>query len=124
MFIVNNNDWSIFLTRGDIAFIELNGKLAETDDYEFKSGDVVRFRVMEKGKCDVIVLSKDVEVTKPSLSVTIALSSEDTRIGEPINKPKDYWYEVELNPDTRPQTMIGYDTAGPKIFRLYPEGVD
>lgn len=36
----------------------------------------------------------------------------------------DYWYEVELNPETEAQTIIGYDEDGPKIFRLYPEGDD
>lgn len=42
-----------------------------------------------------------------------------------VNKPTDFWYEVELNPDTAPQTIIGYDKeTGAKIFRLYPEGGD
>ena len=55
-------------------------------------------------------------------SVTINLTKEDTKIAEIINKPVDYWYEIEMNPDTEPQTIIGYDEDGEKIFRLYPEG--
>jgi hypothetical protein len=51
------------------------------------------------------------------------LSKEDTKIGKKVNKPVDYWYEVELNPDTYPQTIVGYDEDGAKIFKLYPEGV-
>ena len=61
-------------------------------------------------------------VLQPTDLVTISLSSTDTRIGEIINKPVDYWYEIELNPDTTPQTIIGYDADGPKILKLFPEG--
>ena len=56
--------------------------------------------------------------------VEIYLTEEDTKIGEVISKPKDYWYEVELNPDEEPQTIIGYDEDGAKIFKLFPEGDD
>ena len=54
----------------------------------------------------------------------ISLNKEDTTIGDIINTPIDYWYEVQLNPETNPQTIIGYDENGAKIFRLYPEGVE
>ena len=57
-------------------------------------------------------------------SVRIRLRREDTKIGDIIHKPVKYWYEVELNPDTEPQTIVGYDDDGPKIFTLYPEGAD
>lgn len=123
MFVINA-DKSIYLTRGDIAAIEVSANTEENTQYIFKSGDVVRFRVTEKGRLDEMVLSKDVIVENESTVVTINLDSSDTKIGELINKPKDYWYEVELNPETLPQTFIGYDANGPKIFRLFPEGED
>ena len=50
------------------------------------------------------------------------LSKTDTKIGEVINKPTDYWYEVEVNPHTNPQTIIGYGEEGAAIFKLFPEG--
>jgi hypothetical protein len=56
--------------------------------------------------------------------VEIFLGEEDTKIGEVISKPKDYWYEVELNPFDHPQTIIGYDEDGAKVFKLFPEGDD
>ena len=121
MFIVNN-DKSIYITRGDIATLEVSANLSDNETYEFKIGDVVRFKVFEKKKCDSIALTKDVRVLAPTDLVTISLSSADTRIGEIINKPVDYWYEIELNPDTTPQTIIGYDADGPKILKLFPEG--
>ena len=119
-----NDDKSIHLTRGDIAVIEVGASSSETEDYTFKTGDIVRIRVFEKNHHENVVIQKDVTVESETTSVDISLYKEDTKIGELINKPKDYWYEVELNPDTSPQTIIGYDAGGPKLFRLYPEGGD
>ena len=123
MFTIND-DKSIYLTRGDIAVIEVEASSTNDEPYTFKVGDIVRFSVFEKGSYDQIVIKKDVSVEKESLTVDISLYKEDTKIGDLINKPKDYWYEIELNPETYHQTIIGYDTRGPKIFRLYPEGND
>ncbi len=92
--------------------------------HKFESGDVIRFKVMEKKGCDNVVMSKDFIVESPTYNVNISLNREDTRIGEVFSKPKDYWYEIELNPETVPRTIIGYDEYGPKVFRLYPEGGD
>lgn len=117
-------DMCIHLTRGDVAVIDLGARAAEGVWHTFQAGDVVRFRVTEKKRCDMVVLQKDFVVAASSPSVEITLTSEDTRIGEVIHKPKDYWYEVEVNPETAPQTIIGYDKSGPKVFRLYPEGDD
>lgn len=118
-----NQDASIFLTRGDIANIVVNVNDSGGEPYRFAKGDIVRFMVFEKNACNCVVLCKSVEVTEETTSVEIYLTGSETRIGEAINKPKDYWYEVELNPDTQPQTIIGYDEDGAKIFRLFPEGV-
>lgn len=123
MFVINP-DQSIHLTRGDIACIEVSAGMFENEDYTFQIGDVVRFKVFEKNRCDNIVLVKDVVVTEEALAVDISLVSSETRIGEIIHRPKDFWYELEINPDTAPRTIIGYDSSGPKIFRLYPEGDD
>lgn len=123
MFTINS-DLSIYLTRGDVATIEISAKMSEEENYTFQIGDIVRFKVFVKNRCDNVVLVKDVVVDKETTSVDVCLMTEDTKIGDLIHKPKDYWYEVEVNPDTSPQTIIGYDQTGPKIFRLYPEGDD
>ena len=119
MFVIND-DLTIECTRGDAATFSVGAVVGGTA-YSFRVGDVVRFSVSERKDCSVVVLRKDVEVTEETDSVEIELTSEDTRIGEVISKPVDYWYEVELNPDTKPQTIIGYDKDGAKVFKLYPE---
>ena len=122
--LVIHDDNSIYLTRGDIASIQITALNSSGEEYMFKSGDIVRFSIFEKGHYDNLVLRSDVEVTAETKFVNINLSGNDTKIGELINKPKPYWYEVELNPDTAPQTIIGYDNNGPKILTLFPEGVE
>lgn len=117
-------DKTIHLTRGDIAVLEITSKLNKTEDLVFQVGDIVRFSICQYGKFDQVVLRKEVEIAEDTTVAVINLTKTDTKIGDVIHKPKDYWYEVELNPDTMPQTLIGYDTAGPKVFRLYPEGDD
>ena len=119
-----DEDKTIHLTRGDVAPIEVNAEEESGSAHVFQSGDIVRFKVFEKKDCENIVLQKDVTVTGETTVVDVFLDGEDTKIGEVINKPKDYWYEVEKNPDTYPQTILGYDEDGPKVLRLYPEGSD
>lgn len=122
MFVLNE-DLSIYATRGDIVFFSVS---AEEDGvpYKFKAGDVVRIKVFGKKDAASVVLEKDFPVTEETESVEILLTKEDTKIGEVISKPRDYWYEVELNPLSNPQTIIGYDEDGAKVFKLFPEGAD
>lgn len=116
-----NEDKSIYLTRGDVAVIKVT---ANGGEYTFTVDEIVRFNVFEKKDCGHVVLKKDVKVQEETKEVAICLEKEDTKIGELISKPKDYWYEIELNPDTEPQTIVGYDKDGPKVLRLFPEGDD
>lgn len=119
-------DKTICLTRGDIASIVTSAKqkVGSQDGipYTFAMGDVVRLSVFKKRDCQSVVLQKDAIAQEETEAITINLTKEDTKIGDPINKPVDYWYEIVLNPDTAPVTIIGYDAYGEKIFRLYPEG--
>jgi hypothetical protein len=122
MFTVND-DLSIYATRGDIVFFSV-----EAEDngrpYKFKAGDVVRIKIFGKKDAETVVLQKDFPVEAETENVEIYLTEQDTKIGDVISKPKDYWYEVELNPFTNPQTIIGYDEDGAKVFKLFPEGGD
>jgi hypothetical protein len=116
-----SEDMTINITRGDSAAISIGASLNGTT-YEFKANDVVRFKVFAKKNCDDVVLKKDVRVISPTRTVEVSFDKEDTKIGDVISKPVEYWYEVELNPDTKPQTIIGYDDDGAKVFKLFPEG--
>lgn len=120
-----NDDLSIYATRGDIVAFTVTATDEHSGDaYVFQPGDVVRIKIYGKKDAESVALQKDFPVTEASEIVPIFLSEEDTKIGEVISKPTDYWYEVELNPDTNPQTIIGYDEDGAKVFKLFPEGAD
>lgn len=114
---------TMHVTRGDTAIFGVTAS-AGSVGYVFQTGQTVRFTVMAKKDCGRVLLKKDITVAAGSTEVTVTLTGEDTRIGDVISKPVDYWYEIELDPDTAPQTLVGYDEDGPKIFRLYPEGGD
>ena len=124
MFIINE-DKSICITRGDIGVITVRAKNSSQEPYIFQPTDVVRLRVYEKNHHELVVFHKNAaQIDVESETVFIHLTKEDTKLGEIINKPKEYWYEIELNPDESPQTIVGYDTKGPKLFKLFPEGAD
>lgn len=119
MFKIRKNEISI--NRGDIASIKLKIPMEE-GFYEFQPDDVITFGVYEPNKYHKeAVILKEIVVEEPTEKVTIELTSEDTRIGELINEPIPYWYEIQLNHE---QTIIGYDDKGAKYFNLYPEGSD
>jgi hypothetical protein len=118
-----NDDLSIFVTRGDAVVFNLHATTDKGETYIFKPEDVVRIKIMERKGCEDVVFQKVFVVEEETDTVEISLSGEETTIGSVISKPTDYWYEVELNPFTIPQTIIGYDDEdGAKIFKLFPEG--
>lgn len=115
MYVVND-DLSIYCTRGDYCHIPVQ--------HQFQAGDKVRFKAFRKKDCNTVVIQRDFTVETAADTFVISLTGTDTKIGEVISKPVDYWYEVELNPETNPQTIIGYDDEGAKVFKLFPEGKD
>lgn len=116
-----DSEKKIHLTRGDSGTIVITAQNNNGSDHEFQIGDVIRLKVMEKKDVTNVVLTKDITVTEASTSIDMGLNSEETRIGEYINSPVTYWYEIELNPDTNSTTIIGYDEDGAKELVLYPE---
>ena len=88
----------------------------------FASGDVIRFKVFKNKECHCVEIQKDFKAEEGATGVMVSLTSDDTTIGEIINEYVDYWYEIELNPDTNSKTIVGFDSKGAKIFRLFPEG--
>lgn len=89
-------------------------------DYVFKEGDIVSFGVYEAKKMDKEpVLYKEFEAIAGETIVEINITAEEMKIGDYINKEKEYWYEIELNNE---ETTTGYDRDEAKILILYPEG--
>lgn len=115
MFKITGN--TIYLTRGDTCTIGMSLK-----DYIFQPGDIIEFKVYAENELNKApVLSQTVVVDTECESVDIELPSEKTKIGDIVNEPVEYWYEIELNGN---QTPFCYDENGPKILMLYPEGAD
>jgi hypothetical protein len=110
---------TIMINRGDVLNLTLTIKDDE-DTYTFQVGDTIKFSVYGKNALNLDpVLTKTITIDAETTTAEINLSSADTKIGEYLNKPIDYWYEVELNGQ---YTVIGYDESGAKIFKLFPEG--
>ena len=86
-------------------------------------GDITEKNIFDKKECSSIFLKKDIVIEKETTNAKIQLTSAETKIGELITKPVDYWYEIVLNPDTAPQTIVGY-LDNPTIFQLLPESGD
>lgn len=120
-----NEDNSIYATRGDIVFFTVSAEdEASGDPIVFYPGDVLRMKVYGKKDAENVVMQKYFPITEETEEVEIFLTAEDTKFGMVISKPTDYWYEIELNPDTDPQTIIGYTEDGATVFKLFPEGAD
>lgn len=126
------NGTEIHLTRGNIACLNFPARVRDINpetgeqvvtQYTYQVGEIVRFKIMKKGDVKQVYLEKDIKITEPTQMAIFNLTGDDTKWGDFINKPTTYWYEVELNPDTDPVTILGYDKEkGPKLFVLYPEG--
>lgn len=115
---------TIKITKGDYGLIGITAKSEDGTDYTFHIGDQVRLAIYEKKNYDNLILEKIIDVDEEAQEVEIELTPTETKIGETINKPIEYWYEISLNPNGNTQTIVGYDDSGAKVFKLYPEGVE
>lgn len=120
-------DRNIRITRGDRLPITVS---ADNDidgiDYEFQVDDVIRFKIFDSKNANVVYLQKDFKVEEVSVEKQIEMTAEEMKIGEIKNKPVDYWYEIEVNPETSgTMTIEGYrKDEGPAIITILPEGGD
>lgn len=119
MLKIDSKTKQINLTRGDIANFNISAKNDDGTNYQFQVEDEIKLSIYEKKDYSKLILTKSVVVNEATENVVLSLTSQETKIGDIINKPVDYWYEIQLNNE---QTIIGYDEDGAKIFRLYPEG--
>ena len=118
---------TIKLTRGNILPLTIDAdNIIDGDKYNFKVGEVLRFKVMEAKNVNNVYLEKDFIIEEETTEKDIVLTADEMKIGELENKPIKYWYEIELNPDTEyTQTIIGYDKEeGPALLIILPEGGD
>lgn len=115
----------IQMNRGDSTTFKVSAKDTSGNIYTFKVGEKVKFAITEKKDEDNVVFSKTIDVDEEGYYVYIPISSEESKIGEIINKPTTYWYEISvLTLNNEIQTIIGYDDEGAKEFILNPEAGD
>lgn len=124
MFIIDEDGTTLKVTRGQSGTITFGALTPEGEPYTFQAGDVLRLNVTKVNKENSVVMSVDTTIEEATTEATISITSFDSKIGTVINKPTDYWYDIELNPDSAiAQMLLGYDDDGPKIFKLYPESI-
>ena len=118
MRIIDGNH--IKINRGNVLPLKLVIPISHTENYVFQVGDEVMFGIYKsRGMSDSALLLKTYTIEEETEEFEFTISAEEMKIGELINKPTDYWYEIELNGE---QTILGYDEDGAKIITLYPEG--
>lgn len=122
MLKVDNLYKTISVNRGDEnQSFSFSIPTSDLESYTFQIGDIVKFGVYEANKLDEnAVLLKEYTIDEAKTKVTLNFDKNDFVIGDLINKPVTYWYEIQLNGNT----IIGYDEDGAKEFILYPEGSD
>lgn len=115
MFIVKNDTFHV--TWGDKGSFDLTFK-----DYTFNIGDEIELNVYEEDAMDEEpILNKKLVMDEETDVASMTLLGSDTKLGDPTNERVTYWYEIILNGD---QTPFCYDEKGPKLFYIYPGGVE
>ena len=121
MFKINKEDMSLSLTRGDSVTFDVQATQNDSETpYVFQEGDYILFKVGE-AKGEVAIIEKKVAADAGATSVQVSLAEAETKFGNPVSKPVEYWYEISLVSQGTTQTLVGYDEDGPKILRLFPE---
>lgn len=115
MFRIKNNEFHV--TRGDRGSFNIS-----FENYEFKIGDTIELNIYnEDGLDQEPIKTKTLEIAAAGPTATMELLGSDTQIGDPITERATYWYEIVLNGD---QTPLCYDENGPKLFYIYPGGIN
>lgn len=115
MFYIKNRVFHV--TRGDRGSFEVTFK-----DYTFQPGDTLELKIYWEDHMDMEpILTKTVIADATVDTLTVDLLGADTQLGEPTNERVTFWYEITLNGD---QTPFCYDETGPRLFYVYPGGVD
>lgn len=115
----------IVITRGNVMPLTVVAK-NDKIEYQFSKDDILRFKIMQAKKVENVFLEKDFKITEDTTEFDIEITADEMKIGSLSSKAIDYWYEVELNPDTPyTKTIIGFEEEkGPAILTLLPEGGD
>lgn len=115
----------IYCTRGDSTetlgnHLEFSFNNIDDTPFNFLPGQTVIFKVYNPKNANEVFIQKEIHIDEICTSIYIPLTEADTTIGDYINKPVTYAYEISINGNA---TIIGYDPLdGAKPFVLLPEG--
>ena len=125
MLYFDRNTKQIQINRGDSIDMTITAKDTSGEDYEFQVNDVIKFKVSEAKNESNVIIEKTITIESETTEVPIYISANETKLGDYINKPITYWYEVSLEKNNGDVlTIIGYDNKGPKEFILNPEAAN
>ena len=125
MLYFDRNTKQIQINRGDSIDMTITAKDTSGEDYEFQVNDVIKFKVSEAKNESNVIIEKTITIETETTEVPIYISANETKLGDYINKPITYWYEVSLEKNNGDVlTIIGYDNKGPKEFILNPEAAN
>lgn len=119
--IDEDNLTTLHLTRGDRCTFRAYVIDSRTRErYYFPAGCWVSFVIIDKlgYTLENPLLRKKVFVPEDTDEVEFTLTSEDTKIGDMIDKKQKYWYNIVVNDDV---TILGSDEQGEKVIIIYPE---
>jgi hypothetical protein len=124
-------DKNIRITRGNMLPITVTAdNEIDGSDYVFQVNDIIRFQIFDSKDANKIYLKKDFKVEEKTTEEIIIISAEEMKIGEIKNRAVEYWYEIELNPDTdETMTIVGYELneknkPNPAVITILPEAGD
>lgn len=124
-------DKNIRITRGNMLPITVSANNhIDGSDYEFQVGDIIRFQIFDSKDVNKIYLKKDFKVEEVTTEEIIIITAEEMKIGELRTRAAEYWYEIELNPDTdNTITIVGYELdennkPDPAVITILPEAGD
>lgn len=125
MLYFDRNTKQIQINRGDSIDMTITAKDTSGEDYTFQVNDVIKFKVSEAKNESNVIIEKTITIETETTEVPIYISANETKLGDYINKPITYWYEVSLEKNNGDVlTIIGYDNKGPKEFILNPEAAN
>lgn len=116
---------NIEITRGNVLALTITAD-NEGTEYQFSKDDIICFKIMEAKNVTNVILQKNFKVLNDTTEQDIEISADEMKIGNLSSKPVDYWYEIELNPETPyTRTIIGYSKEeGAALLTILPEGGD
>lgn len=113
---------TIHITRGDLGIFKINFTIPYSG-YVLGPDSFVRLSVYEAGDLSNCIFYVDSYAGQTTNEIIMRIDPLDTLDNiEPINSPRTYWYEIEIDPGSNfyEKTPVGYDENGPKLFIVYP----